>query len=111
MHIMQLDTCAVLIKFKNLKKCCIFFVVLGNGQVLLGMPDIAACNIINLNIDSIQAEIASCKTENRKCKLWLRAVQTWTQGKPTNKMQMVKTIKMFQIIQTIQLIISFPLAT
>ena len=42
-----------------------FFVVPGNGQVLLGMPDIAALKILNLNIDSIQAEIGSCKT-NRK---------------------------------------------
>ena len=61
MHITQLATCVVSIKFKNLKKCCIFFVVLGNGQVLLGMPDTAALNIINLSIDSIQAEITSCK--------------------------------------------------
>ena len=63
MHIMQLGTCAVLIKFKNLKN---FFVVLGNGQVLLGMPDTAALNIINLNIDSIQVEIASCKTNREQ---------------------------------------------
>ena len=31
------------------------FVVPGNGQVLLGMPDTAAIKIININIDSIQA--------------------------------------------------------
>ena len=66
MHIVQLGTCAVLIKFKNFKKCCIFFVVLGNCQVLLGMPDTATLNIINLNIDSIQAEIASCKTNRQQ---------------------------------------------
>ena len=55
MYIMQLGTCAVHIKFRNVKKRCIFFVVQGNGQALLGMPDTAALNIINLNIDSIQA--------------------------------------------------------
>ena len=44
---------------------CIF-VVPGNSQVLLGMPDMAALNIINLNIDSINAEIAECKTNRRK---------------------------------------------
>ena len=32
------------------------------AQALLGMANTAALNIINLNIDSIQAEIASCKT-------------------------------------------------
>ena len=61
-HITQLGTCAVLVKFKNLKKQCVFFVVPGNGQALLRMPDMAALNIINLNFDSIQVEIAECKT-------------------------------------------------
>ena len=42
------------------------FVVLANGQVLLGMPDTAALNIITLNIDSIQTEIASCKTNREQ---------------------------------------------
>ena len=37
------------------------YVVPGKGQVLLGMPDTAALNIINLNNDSIQAEVISCK--------------------------------------------------
>ena len=39
-----------------------FFVVSGNGQVLLGMPDTAVLNLINLNIDSIQTVAAECKT-------------------------------------------------
>ena len=39
-----------------------FFVVPENSQVLLRMPDTAALQIINLNIDSIQAELAECKT-------------------------------------------------
>ena len=30
------------------------------------MPDTAALNIINLNIDSLQAEIASCKTNREQ---------------------------------------------
>ena len=39
-----------------------FFVVPGNSQALLGMPDTAVLNIVNLNIDSIQAEIMISKT-------------------------------------------------
>ena len=38
-HIMQLGICMVQIKLKNITKRCTFFVVPGNGQVLLGMPD------------------------------------------------------------------------
>ena len=44
----------------------IFFVVPGNGQALLGMPDTTALKIINLNIDSIQAEVAECKTNTEQ---------------------------------------------
>ena len=40
---------------------CIF-VVLGNGQVLLGMPDATYLNIVKIHIDALQAEIAECKT-------------------------------------------------
>ena len=47
--------------------------------MLLGMPDTATLNIINLNIDSIQAEITKCKTEDRKCRLSWRVVQTGMQ--------------------------------
>ena len=32
--------------------------------------------IVKLNIDSIQAEVMSCKTESRKHTRWQRAVQT-----------------------------------
>ena len=52
----------VVIKFKNIKTRCVFFVVPGNGQVLLGMTDTAALKLININIDSIQADIMECKT-------------------------------------------------
>ena len=62
MHKTQLGMCAVVIKFKNIKKRCVFFVVPGNGQALLGMPDIAALQLININIDSIQAEMVEYKT-------------------------------------------------
>ena len=62
MQIEQLGTCTVTIKFKDLKKQCVFFVVPGNGQALLRMPNTVALNIINLNIDSIQKEIRNCKT-------------------------------------------------
>ena len=49
-------------KFK--KALC--FVVLGNGQALLGMSDTAALNIHNLNIDSIQAQVANCRTNREQ---------------------------------------------
>ena len=54
--IAQLGTCAVIITYKNNRKKCEFFVVQGNGQALLGMPDTAALNTINVNIDSIETE-------------------------------------------------------
>ena len=40
-YITQLGTCMVTIEFKNSKKHCVFFVVPGNGQALLRMPDMA----------------------------------------------------------------------
>ena len=61
-HITQLGTCVVQIKFKNMMKRCTFFVVPGNGQALLGIPDTVALNLINLNIDSIQTVATECKT-------------------------------------------------
>ena len=64
---MQLGMCVVQIQFKNITKRCMFIVVPGNGQGLLGMPDTMALNLINLNIDSIQTVAAECKqTRNRK---------------------------------------------
>ena len=53
--ITQLGTCMVIIYYKDKKKKCEFFVVPRNGQVLLGMPDTAALNVSNLNIDSTEA--------------------------------------------------------
>ena len=74
--ITQLGTCMVIIAYKNNRQKCKFFVVLGNGQVLLDMPDTASLNIINVNIDSIEVEstqrencntnISDTKTSNAK---------------------------------------------
>ena len=66
MHITQLGTCAVQIKFKNIKKRCMFFVVPGNRQALLGMPDTVVLSLIKLNIDSIQVLTAECKTNKEQ---------------------------------------------
>ena len=56
--ITQLGTYKVIIEHKNNRKRCQFFVVPGNGQALLGMLDTDAVQIININIDSIDAENA-----------------------------------------------------
>ena len=66
MHITQLGMCAFQIKFKNITKRCTFFVVPGNRQVLLGMPDTMVTNLINLNIDSIQSVAAECKITKKQ---------------------------------------------
>ena len=63
-------------QIQKFKKMMCFFVVPGNGQARLWMPETAVLNIINLNIDSIQVEITKCKTEDRKHTMWQRAVQT-----------------------------------
>ena len=39
-----------------------FFGVPGNGQALLGIPNKTALKLIDINIDSIQAEMVGCKT-------------------------------------------------
>ena len=46
----------VTIEYKSNRRKCEFFVVLGNGQVLLGMPDTVTLKIININIISLEAE-------------------------------------------------------
>ena len=50
--------CTVEVEHKNNCKKCKFYVVPGNGQALLGMPDTDALNIIKINIDLIGAEDA-----------------------------------------------------
>ena len=54
--ITQLGTCLVEVEHKNDKRMCTLFVVPGNRQALLGMPDIDALNIIKTNIHTIGAE-------------------------------------------------------
>ena len=54
--ITQLGPFGVTIEYKNNRRKCEFFVGPGNGQVLLGMPDTAALNIVNINIDSLETE-------------------------------------------------------
>ena len=61
--ITQLGTCKVTIEHKNNTKRCHFFVVPGNSQALLGMPDIDALQILTIKIDSIGAEDAG-NTQN-----------------------------------------------
>ena len=55
--ITQLGTCKVIIEHKKHQKTCQFFVVPGNGQALLELPDIDALKLINIYIDSIDAEV------------------------------------------------------
>ena len=43
-------------------QAAVFFVVPGNSQALLRMPDTAVLKLINVNNDSIQAEVVECKT-------------------------------------------------
>ena len=56
----------VQIEFKNVSKNCVFFVVLGDSQVLLGIPDTMVLNIINVNFDAIQAEVVECRTNTKQ---------------------------------------------
>ena len=114
-HIMQLGTCTVKIKFKNITKRCTFFVVPGNGQALLGMPDTTVLNLIKINIDSIQTVAAECKTNKEQethtgivaCTNTSTArgkgAKTTARVETINKTPMVIAI---QVINTHQLIIS-----
>ena len=45
--------CTVKIEHNNKQKCVHFVVMPGNGQALLGMPDIEVLNIININVNTI----------------------------------------------------------
>ena len=70
--ITQLGTCVVIVKYKNNEKKYEFFVVPRNGHALLGMPDTAAVNIINVNIDSIEAE----STQKENCSTNISGTKT-----------------------------------
>ena len=54
--ITQLGTCTVEVEHKNNRKKCKFFVVLRNGQALLGMPDTDVLSIIKITVNTIGAE-------------------------------------------------------
>ena len=54
--ITQLGICTVKIEHNNKHEMCQFFVVLGNGKALLGIPDIDVLNIINININTTDME-------------------------------------------------------
>ena len=83
--ITQLGMCKVMIEHENNRKRCQFFVVAGNGHALLGMPDTDALQIINKNIDSIDAEDAengeqyintnTTQESNKKQDQWLILTQ------------------------------------
>ena len=49
----QLGIYEVKIEHNNKHKKCNLFVVPGNGQALLGMPDIEILNILNINCNTI----------------------------------------------------------
>ena len=60
------------IEYKNNRRKCEFFVVPVNGQALLGMPGTAVLKIININIDSLEAEDTqkdSCNTNTDTTKV------------------------------------------
>ena len=58
--ITQLGTCMVELEHKNNTKKHYFFVVPGNGQALLAMPDIDVLDVIKINIHAIGAEQIRC---------------------------------------------------
>ena len=62
----------VTIEYKNNRRKCESFVVLGNGQALLGMPDTAVLKIININIDLLEAgdtQRDNCNTNTDDAKI------------------------------------------
>ena len=71
--ITQLGMGTVIINYKNNKKKCEFFLVPWNGQTRLGMLDTAALNIINVNIDSIEAE----DTQKENCNTNINDAKTF----------------------------------
>ena len=78
----------VTIEYKNDRRKCEFFVVLSNGQVLLGMPDTAALKIININIDSLEAEDTK------------KTIATQTQKPPRFQMPSRKCMGLESAVQT-----------
>ena len=56
--ITQLGRCKIKIQNNNTHKACIFLVVPGDGEALLGMPYIELLNILNINCNTVGAEKA-----------------------------------------------------
>ena len=54
--IMELGRCKLQIENNDKYIKCIFFVVHGNGEALLGMPYIELLNILNINCNTIGTE-------------------------------------------------------
>ena len=52
-RITQLGTWKVARKHNNKQKLCDLFVVLGNGQAILGLQDIEVLNILTINCNAI----------------------------------------------------------
>ena len=73
--------CTVLVEHKNNKKKGKFFVVPGNGQALLGMPDTDALNIIKINVHSIGDE----DTRDNKWCANMHTVWGSNQGQETDR--------------------------
>ena len=48
--------CVVKIEHNYKQKMCNFFKVLGDGQALLGMPDIDTLKMINRNVNTVEME-------------------------------------------------------
>ena len=99
--------CAVIIAYKNNRKKCEFFVVLRNGQALLGMPDTAAVNIINVSIDSIESEGTqreNCNTNMSDAKVSNIKQETHGLGRAVQTQMRVLKILTMSIGQTVILI-------
>ena len=68
------------------------------------MPETAALNILNLNIDSIQAHVTHCKTNReQETNKAAEGCKTPTQPESSNKNPMVKTIQPSLLITFIPL--------
>ena len=98
----------IMISYKNNRRKCEFFVVAGNGQVLLGMPDTAALNIINVNIESIGAggtQRENCNANRSEAKTSNAKQETHGAGEcctNTNDSLKILTMTMGQLVLLIQ---------
>ena len=63
--ITQLGICKVKMEHNNKQKICNFFVILENGQMLLGMSDIEMLNIWTVNYNTVGTQQADRATKYR----------------------------------------------